>query len=407
MSAIKFPKVLILCDKFDNYTGMGVTLTNLFQDWPADSIALAGYGIDKELCEMIRPCHGYFPLEGHFVSRKNSAGQVRKSSKLRAFAKTIYDKLGVSDFIKIEVSDELKSFIAEFNPDIIYAALGDLKRVRFAEAIHKLFPTAKLALYIVDDWPDSRFAGRWLERLWRKSYDSATKRIIRESDIRLSICQKMSDVYLKRYGASFIPFHNPVNLSYWNSITRTSKYGDDVFSIVYVGKINRDTKDQLISLAGCVEKLNKEGRKVKFDIYTPSPIPEDLRQFEYTEVKCAVSNTEIPALLKAYSMLFLTLGFSAETRNYVKLSMPTKLTEYLASGTPILLYAPAEIALTEYLSQHDAAFVCTEERSLPSALSEAIDKTATKEKIVANATTLVSRHDAVKIREDFRKALTE
>lgn len=408
MSNVGFPKVLILCDKFDNNTGMGVTLTNLFKNWPKDRIALASYGINPELCDQIRPCEVYYPLNGHFATANKAINSVvNRGSWLKRSAKYIYAKLGLTDSKKINISGEFESMISRFAPDIIFTALGDLRRIRFAQAVHGLFPSAKLALYIVDDWPDSRFKGRWFENIWRKAYDKALRKIISRSDIHLSICRKMSNVYLERYGVPFTPFHNPVDLDVWDSTAKKPIYDQEVFSIVYVGKINRDTKTQLLSLAECVEILNNRGRQVKFDIYTPSQTPNELTNFEHTEIKGQVSNSDIPCLLKSYSLLFLTLGFSEETRNYVKLSMPTKLTEYLASGSPILLYAPDGIALTEYLSENGAAYICTNEKALEETLSMAVDDQQIKEQIVLNASALSQKHDTTIIREQFRKALTE
>jgi len=385
---------------------MGVTLTNLFHDWPRENIALASYGINKELCELIRPCISYFALDGRFVTNETvlSAGNV---SKVRKIAKWIYSKLGASDFSNIGLSHELKMFIDDFKPDVIFTALGDIKRVRFAKTVHAYYPSAKLALYIVDDWPDSRFYGRWFKPIWRWKYSKAVQDIITLSDIRLSICKKMSDVYAARYGYTFLPFHNPVDLEEWRRIESSLCYDSSVFSIVYVGKINRDTERQLIRLAECVEALSSEKRRLKFDIYTPSGVPQRLREFKHTEVKGAVTNAMIPSLLKSYSLLFLTLGFSKETRNYVKLSMPTKLTEYLASETPILLYAPKEIALTEYLSEYGAAYTCTDEESLSSALCKAMDSQEVRNSVVDNARLLVNRHDSKIIRENFRESLLQ
>ena len=402
----RFPKVLILCDRFDNSTGMGVTLTNLFMEWPKMNLALAGFNIDKSLCEEIRPCASYFALNGRFItSTQKKIGSSRRPSLLRSVLKFVYNKLGMSDNKDIPISKDLEQFIVEFDPDIIFSALGDLSRIRFTERIANLYPASKLALYIVDDWPDSRFDGRWFESCWRKKYFNATQNIVNRADICMSICQKMSETYHQRYGKYFYPFHNPVAINAWEEVSPLQLYEKNIFSIAYVGKINRDTERQLITLAKCVEALNTADRKIKFDIYTPSIIPLSLKNFSNTEIKSAVPNSEVPSLLKSYSLLFLTLGFSNETIKYVKLSMPTKLTEYLASGTPILLYAPEDIALSEYLSKHDAAVICSKESDLQEVLEGIISDDSLLKKFVFNALKEVQKHDAPVVRSKFRKVL--
>ena len=39
-----FPKILIFGQPFNNYSGGGITLTNLFKGWPKDRIAVASTG---------------------------------------------------------------------------------------------------------------------------------------------------------------------------------------------------------------------------------------------------------------------------------------------------------------------------------------------------------------------------
>lgn len=394
-----YPKVLILCDRFDNNTGMGVTLANLFKEWPKESLAIAGFSINRDICNAVRPCIDYFALDGRFITDVTKP-KATKRSVLRRLLKYVYTKIGMDDFVSIPISDRLKEFIDKFNPDIIFSALGDIKRVNFTNSVADYCRAAKLAIYIVDDWPDSRFSGRWLEKLWSHRYFSAVKQIVGRADVCLSICQKMSDVYKERYGKRFLPFHNPVQLDEWK---RIGKHQKDDFSIVYVGKINRDTYPSLMKLAQCVEESDKN---IKFDIYTPNYPSFEFENFKRTAVNPPVSNSEIPALLKSYSLLFLSLGFSEETRNYVKLSMPTKLTEYLAADVPILLYAPDDIALTEYLKLHKAAYICSDEEKLSEAVNDLVSNKDERDAIRKNAQQLVLLHDAPLVRENFRRALS-
>ena len=55
----KYPSVLLFGHSFNNYTGMGITLTNLFADWPKEKVAAWVDGVEPELCDSIRPCAKY------------------------------------------------------------------------------------------------------------------------------------------------------------------------------------------------------------------------------------------------------------------------------------------------------------------------------------------------------------
>ena len=54
-----FPRVLLFGHDFNDKTGMGITLTNLFANWPSENIAVFSNGIDYETIKKIRPCDVY------------------------------------------------------------------------------------------------------------------------------------------------------------------------------------------------------------------------------------------------------------------------------------------------------------------------------------------------------------
>ena len=410
---MQYPKVLLLGEPFNDYSGMGITLTNLFHDWPKENIAVASYNLDVSLCEKIIPCAQYVPLGGasfsqSFATRRSYRRKGLKST-LRACLGRLYSKLGLSDLRHIPVTSSLLDCIESFCPDIILSALGSLDRIRFCEEVLQYAPDSKLALYVVDDWPNTKFNGRFCQWWWRKKYDVAYKRILAKADVCMSICQYMSDAYMVQYGVQFYPFHNPVEVAKWDAIEKMRKYEEGVFSVLYVGKINRDTQQPLKDLCDAVTELNRNGEKVIFDVYSPNVKHDiDLSKYKGCNIFSQVPNAEIPKLMKSYDALFLTLGFSEISRKYVRLSMPTKLTEYLVSGIPILLYCPEEIALSKYVSEYGAAVVCNQpdKRVLQQSLLNMIHSDEYNDCIVSRARDLSLRHDVQIVRERFRKTLS-
>jgi hypothetical protein len=81
--------------------------------------------------------------------------------------------------------------------------------------------------------------------------------------------------------------------------------------------------------------------------------------------------------------------------------MPTKMTEYIASKTPILLYAPSNIAVTEYLDRNNAAHVVSNSKNLKKELENFI-KFSSKKNISINAYNLaVNNHNLPTIQNKF------
>ena len=407
----QYPKVLLFGHSFNNTTGMGITLTNLFAEWPSDSIAIYANNIDKELCESIRPCSMYI---GKICTSRHGTSLNKKASitfkdKVIARLRKLYYKTGLQELsssTQLPPSDI--SRVKEFAPDIVFCALGNSLSMQRCEKLMDSLPKAKLVLYIVDDWVNTVANTRFFSFLWRRRYNREFQHIIERASCLLSICQYMSDEYLKKYNKVFHPFHNPVDLSIWNGLTVPNKYNKDILSILYVGKINDDTTPCLLDMCEVVNTLTKKGYKIKFDIYSPD-FEKKFFLFKNkinVSVYPAVPHHDIPLLMKSYTSLFLPLGFSRQSRLYVRLSMPTKLTEYLASGRPMILYCPEEIALAKYLEDKDCAIMCTinDVGCLGKSVSKLQDK-STYEYLMQNALQLASLHDIKLVRERFFETL--
>jgi hypothetical protein len=72
-----------------------------------------------------------------------------------------------------------------------------------------------------------------------------------------------------------------------------------------------------------------------------------------------VKQSELFPLLVNADMLIIPLGFNAAGANRQKYSFSTKLPEYLGSGTPTLVYGPAENATVEYCASRGFNYVVT------------------------------------------------
>ena len=369
--------------------------------------------MNAELCESIRPCSCYIgitkPLKT--CTSISEADVSKQRNPLRSFIKKIYLKLGIDElrYRPFILQENLKE-VEQFNPEIILCGLGNLNQMRLCLKLSHLLPKSKIVLYIVDDWVNSRVSDKWPSVLWRKRYDKAFRDVLSISSGNLSICQEMSDAYKERYGIDFVPFHNPVDVSFWESLCSQKKYGSETVSLLYVGKINADTQNCLIDCCKVVEELNNEGKSICFDVYSPNyRIKYDLfDSYNHCHLFPPVPHESIPELTKSYSALFLTLGFSKESIKYVKLSMPTKLTEYLASGLPTVLYCSSEIALFHYVQANGCAFICSKRKlsELKRTLLGLFEEEEVAH-IVDKAKTTVRKHDASLVRSSFLKTLKQ
>lgn len=405
----EYPKILLLDHQFDNRTGLGITLANLFANWPQDKLAIMARMIDVNKCENSRPCKYYFG-QHHTPSETF----VRKGFKwrLRELIKKCYYYLGLNEIRhKFSYRKEDIEKAQSYNPDIIFCCLGTLNSMVDCEQVLSYFPKSRLVLYIVDDWVNTKENNRLFSKFWRKENDRHFRLLLNKAAGLLSICPYMSDVYKERYGKTFLPFHNPVDYDYWKDLPLKRKYGVGEKAVLYVGKINADTKQCLIDVATVIDSLNKRTeKKYKYilDVYTPDYLAnqELFMANSSSHVMPAVPHDEIPLLMKGYDALLLTLGFSKQSKEYVRLSMPTKVSEYLASGIPTLLYCPEDIALARYLVPQNCTINCLERNisNLAGSLSM-LENDDYCTKMVVGAMKIAKCHDANKVRDEFANSL--
>jgi glycosyltransferase involved in cell wall biosynthesis len=72
-----------------------------------------------------------------------------------------------------------------------------------------------------------------------------------------------------------------------------------------------------------------------------------------------VSNAESGQLQVQADLLFLPLSFDCEFPELIRTSAPGKFGEYLASGTPVLVHAPADSFPVTFVRQHRCAAACS------------------------------------------------
>jgi glycosyltransferase involved in cell wall biosynthesis len=123
--------------------------------------------------------------------------------------------------------------------------------------------------------------------------------------------------------------------------------------IVYTGAIYGA---QLDALRNLVQALNLDPSSPNLSLTLYTSLDEAaLREMGLTGAnirRAYVPSAEIPSVLSAADVLFLPLSFAPDQQHVVQTSLPTKLAEYLASGTPILVHAPPYASVTKYCREH-------------------------------------------------------
>jgi len=235
--------------------------------------------------------------------------------------------------------------------------------------------------------------------------------LLRKAKVRLVISQAMAEEYKKRYGFDFYPFHNPVDLEAWSNLNRNESATRKTFRFVYTGRIGMANAQSLRDIATAISGLHSSEFNICFEIYSCDYKSSDIIDVLEENVVIAfppVTHDQIPALLFEADGLILPLDFDEEAKKYALFSIPTKATEYMASGTPVLLFAPHELAITKYAESEGWAVIVSERNmsKLHSAIEQIYCDKSLRLKIGQQAKNLAfNNHNKKNIQETFQKTL--
>ncbi|MFC2096250.1 glycosyltransferase [Bacteroidota bacterium] len=427
-----FPRVLVIGQPFHRNSGPGITISNLFENWPREKLALVAdtkniqrndfsicpkaYRLGNKEFKILFPFNFLFRTgkSGQLIQqdKQKAAIKINKKNKFYLLFEWLFFSLGFNMFaFRIKLSKNLLNFIRDFNPEIIYSQLGKLELIYIVNEIKKEFKIP-LAIHFMDDWPLSLGRGP-LKKYWKKKIDKNLRHLLRNTDISFAISEGMKDAYTFRYQKEFSCFHNPIDPTKWKIQLNVSTNVNKEYSILYTGRIRRNHSKSIFDLIKVIGRLKKRGILINFDIYTNdwnSRLTIKLSQNKNVNIYSSISHLNIPDLLIKYDLLFLPLEFSSWSQQFVKYSMPTKAPEYMISGVPIFIYAPEQTELVRHARLNNWAFINSDNNltELENKLLESLKDKKIRIQISSNAIKYATNnYSSEKVLNNFRNSFIE
>ena len=436
----KIPKVLIFGQSFNKNTGGGITLSNLFTGWPKDKIAVANIGhgmrdVDFSVCvnyyllgekeyKWVFPFNKLqrqfesgilTPSNNNNISIVNNIPHNNPKNYRKIFIEKMFfpfvHYMGFSPkMCKLILSPSFKIWLDNYQPDIIYVQVSNLESINFVNAL-KDYLQKPVILHMMDDWPSVISSKGPLKNYWHNTVDRALRGLLNKCSLLLSISDAMTEEYEERFGLKFTSFHNPINIEDWLPYSKKDWHVKGTFKILYTGRIGTANSESIKKIAEAIHTLCIEGYKISLDIYSPNINTENangLKIFKGVTLKNIVPHSKIPSLLPQYDLLVLPLDFDKKSLKFAKLSMPTKASEFMVSGTPILVFAPHQTALAKYADKHKWAYLVTDthEKVILDAIKDLYNNYNIRAVLGERAKNLaIETEDAQIIRHKFKEAI--
>ena len=239
--------------------------------------------------------------------------------------------------------------------------------------------------YIFDDyvyqWTGRR---RWIARIIASIIFRTAEKVIVPNEF-------LGAEYSHRYHISPVVIHNPCAPEHLARDTIVSwPAQEDVIKIIYTGAIYHAHFDAFHTL---IKALNNLGRDdIQLHLYTSQPRDElatkgisGMNVFFHPHL----DYSEVMEVQKRADILFLPLAFNSPIPEVIRTSAPGKLGEYLASGRPILVHAPAESFISWYIRKHDCGIIadCNDPALVVECIVKLVSDAGLRQRYTQNART--------------------
>lgn len=402
----------------------GITMSNLFSGWPIDRIAQiydSPIAPDPAYCANARRFSGADIASVRLAKRALGGFRALRNSQLAnqnqvnvASVQTLSNDLGmlaaVSDVVPFKVPSELLEWATEFSPEIIYTLLGGS---RICELVAQLADHLEKPIvpHFMDDWPSTLYESHRLRSAFRSVMNRRLFKVLSNAPMGLAIGSEMAEELQARYKKKFDYFMNCVELRDLCS----EKTGCDSKPVRfgYVGGLHLNRWQSLLALSNAIFSYASFGNSISLEICAPVK-DVDLYGIEFGFFSSVVSlktisPDEVNAALATYDVLVHAESFSPADARYTKLSVSTKIPQYMAAARPILAIGPSSLSSIKYVKQSQAGLVVTEEGVSPE-LTEAVEELAKSESRrnelgQAGYRIALERHNAVSERARFASIL--
>jgi hypothetical protein len=386
----KYPKILVISSNcFSETTNNGKTLASFFDKYPVENIAQLYF--NPEVPENLRYCN-YFRITDKdilkcILRKDNICGTVfyQKDNLEEGFSRrntSVVHRLKKYNITRIirEIlwktdkwkNEALNQWLDNFSPEIIFLCAGD---GGFAYDITKYIQNklnAKLVVYITDDYvlPRKTLSPFWWLR--RNFILKKMRNAVQESDLFITISEIMKKEYYEMFGKDSIIAVNMTESMRDETISIGNignKGNNNDLTLVYAGGLHYKRYITLNLLAQSLKKYNgdpKNKQKAYLNIYSgqePSSKVLKCLNIEGASKFCGKLNSkELKEELNCCDIPVHVESFNKKSIESTRLSISTKIPEYLSIGKPVLAIGPHQVASMEYLK--DSAYCITNKHNI-------------------------------------------
>ena len=271
-------------------------------------------------------------------------------------------------------NENLRAYIEEVNPDLIFSVLSSNSAVNDMAAYAAKISGAKVILYAWDDnysYPYSKSpllrAAQFFRRKKMRKTAALASDLFVISDIQKYDYEKIFSRECKviTKGADFSKREEKPVLH------------NNPLKILYAGNLALGRSETISHITKALEKINRDGKKAELRIYSATPLTDEQKKAMADSSNSffmgSVSALEVQKLQSEADILIHAESFKEEYFNLIHYSFSTKLVDCFHSAKCIFAVGPEKAASIDCLIKNDAAVVAKSDDEIYEKLNRLIN----------------------------------
>ncbi len=318
--------------------------------------------------------------------------------------------LTYAEVLPYRIGDGLNKFIKQFQPDVIYSLLGHYRIIKLVADLARIH-SLPVVPHFMDDWISTRFAEQKIFHPIRGCINYTLKNLMMNVKEGLTISPAMAEEYMARFHIPMKPLMNCVNIPQY--VQPTLPAGNDTRIITYAGGLHLYRWESALAVSQAVEAMRSKGENIEFHIYTSeanqSQHSPRFSGYAGTRMLPYVDTKSLGRIYGHSCMLVHLESFRPVASRYTRLSISTKIPEYMVAAKPILAVGPRGIASIEHiLNTTSGVWAAAEAAKIEESIHGALSSEEDYQKLCHNAfRAAIQHHSSVSQQRTLQSVLTE
>jgi glycosyltransferase involved in cell wall biosynthesis len=360
-------------------SGQSLVLFQLLKNFPSDTYCLITQK-NKNLYRLQGNCIKTLPAPYHYMVPDNRVTQ-------RVVQVFLYLRIRrLLDIVLAVRTYQIKKILEKERITTVVACTGDLFDPPAAFCACRVLGIP-FVLYTFD-----YYSRQWTHPLLRSFAEQHEGRLVKNAARVIVPNECMQEEYSRNYGIRADIIHNPFDITeYEKNAALIKETGQETspgsIKIVYTGAVYDANFSAFHNLIVAIKKTGISG--LTLHLYTPQSAAylSENNIIGPVEIHQHLPHCDMPGVQINADIIFLPLAFHSPYPKIIKTSAPGKIGEYLASGRPVLVHAPAGSFLSWYFRKYSCGYVVDQDDpdALAGALIRLLNDRELVQKITENA----------------------